>query len=148
MVIQRAMGWDDEHLHEFLIGRKRYGQPDPNHLGLGEPPVSEVRLNGVAKPNAKFRYQYDFGDDWIHEIAIERGITSEANERRAICTAGENACPPEDCGGPYGYANMLEILKDSQHEEYPHTREWLGDDFDPGQFESKNVNQGLFALKV
>ena len=150
LVVQRAMGWDNEHLHEFQIGRKRYSRPNPNHLGLGEPPVNEsiVRLNGVAKPNAKFRYQYDFGDEWIHEVAIEREIQSESNERKAICTEGENSCPPEDCGGAYGYANMLEILRDTQHEEYSHMREWLGEEFDPRNFDMQLANHGLAALKV
>lgn len=149
-VIQRAMGWDDEHLHEFVIGKKRYSQDHSNRLGLSEPPVNEsiVRLNGVAKPNATFKYQYDFGDCWLHEVTIEREILSETSQRLAICTGVENACPPEDCGGAYGYSNMLAIVSEPQHEEYEHMREWLGDEFDPQQFSLTTVNALLVNLTV
>src|SRR5438477_1769213 len=103
-VIQIAMGWEDCHLHEFLIGRKRYGPVMADPFGFDDPAVDEdiVHLNGVAKPKAKFIYHYDFGDDWRHEIHIEREVESASSKRQARCLAGENACPPEDCGGPYG----------------------------------------------
>ena len=149
-VIQVAMGWEDGHLHEFVIGRKRYGRTMPDPFGMGDPPVNEdiVRLNGVAKPKAKFVYHYDFGDDWVHEIRIEGEVESESGKRRARCVAGENACPPEDCGGVYGYANLLAILDDPQHEEYGETREWLGDEFDPLPFDLQRVDRRLSSLKV
>ena len=147
-VIQRAMGWEDEHLHEFSIGKKRYSQPSPNMLGLSKPPVNEsiVRLNGVAKPNATFRYQYDFGDCWVHEIKIEREVLSESSQRLAICTGGGNACPPEGCGGAYGYRSMLSILSDPQHEEYGERKDWLGDEFDPLRFDLAKANALLGSI--
>jgi hypothetical protein len=149
-VIQIAMGWEDGHLHEFVIGGKRYGRRLSDSFGLDAPQVDEdiVRLNEVAKPKAKFVYQYDFGDDWSHEIRIEREVESDAGKRKARCVAGENACPPEDCGGVYGYENMLAILDDPQHEEYDETREWLGGEFDPLEFDLKTVDRSLSSLKV
>lgn len=150
LVIQRVMGWDNDHMHEFLIGRKRYGMMIPDDFGFSDSTVDEsiVRLNGVAKPKAKFQYLYDFGDNWAHEIVIEREIKSESNERLVSCTAGENACPPEDCGGVYGYENMLKILADDQDDEYSDIKEWLGDDFDPTQFDLKSANQAVAEMRV
>jgi hypothetical protein len=149
-VIQVAMRWDDDHLHEFIIGRKRYGIPEPDPIGFGDPAVDEgiVRLNGVAKPKAKFVYLYDFGDDWTHEVRIERELESESGKREAICVAGENACPPEDCGGVPGYLDKLDILADAKHEDYGRILEWLGDDFDPRHFDADQTNKRLRRLKV
>ena len=149
-VIQIAMGWEDDHLHEFIIGRKRYGASMPDSFGLGDPPVDEeiVRLNGVAKPKAKFGYLYDFGDSWTHEVRIERELESETGRREASCVAGENACPPEDCGGAGGYRNMLDILAHPRRKQYGEIREWLGEDFDPGRFDADQANKRLRRLKV
>lgn len=150
-VIQIAMGWDDDHLHEFVIARKRYGPLRAAPFGLGAAPINEdiVRLNGVAKPpRAKFEYHYDFGDDWRHEIPIEREIESASGKRQARCIAGENACPPEDSGGPYGYTDLVAILGDPQHEEHEEMREWIGDDFDPRQFDLAATDRRLSKLKV
>lgn len=149
-VIQIAMGWEDDHLHEFQINKKRYGRMMPDPFGFDDPPVNEdiVHLNGVAKPKAKFTYIYDFGDDWMHEIRIEREVESETGKRNARCIAGEHACPPEDCGGVPGYADMVAILADPAHEEYGEMREWVGDDFDPMQFERERVDRRLSALKL
>ena len=149
-VIQIAMGWDDDHLHEFLIGKKHYGRVMPDPMGFGDPPVDEniVHLNGVAKPKVKFRYWYDFGDDWMHEIQIEREVESATGKRNARCIAGEHACPPEDCGGVPGYADMVAILADPAHEEYGEMREWVGDDFDPRHFNLASADRRLSSLKL
>jgi hypothetical protein len=149
-VIQIAMGWEDCHLHEFFIGRKRYGPMMVDPFGFDDPAVDEdiVHLNGVAKPKAKFIYHYDFGDDWRHEIHIEREVESTSNKRQARCLAGENACPPEDCGGPYGYPNLMAILSDPQHEEHGEMREWIGDHFDPQQFDLALIDRRLSKHKI
>lgn len=149
-VIQCVMGWQDDHLHAFVIGRKRYEPVYTESIRFAPAPVDEsiVRLNGVAKPKARFRYQYDFGDNWLHELVIERETAAPANEWQAICLAGENACPPEDCGGPGGYADLLEILGDPQHEQHEDIVEWLGEDFDPGRFDLAGINAHLSTIKL
>lgn len=149
-LIQVVMPWEDAHLHEFIVGRMRYGTPEPDPMGFGDPPGDEriVRLNDVAKPKAKFQYVYDFGDGWDHEVRIDGEMVSERGKREAVCVAGENACPPEDCGGVPGYLSMLDILVDKKHEEYGETREWLGDDFDPRHFDVDDTNKMLRRLKV
>lgn len=149
-VIQIAMGWENDHLHEFLIGRKRYGPMNPDLFGFGDPPVNEdiVYLNGVLRPNAKFVYHYDFGDDWRHEIHIERAVEPDSIQRQARCIAGENACPPEDCGGPYGYPDLVAILLDPQHEEHSEIQEWIGENFDPQHFDLSSTDRRLSKIKV
>lgn len=149
-VIQNVMGWDDDHLHEYVIGKKHYAKPGRDRFGFREPPVNEeiVRLNGVAKPNAKFSYIYDFGDNWIHEINIESEIQGSSVNRIAQCIQGANACPPEDCGGVFGYSNMLSILRDLNHEEYKHIREWVGEEFDPCKFDLHQANGRLSRISV
>lgn len=148
-VIQRAMGWMDCHLHEFVIDGKRYGCATPEALDVDEGMIDEgrARLNKVSGPNAKFRYCYDFGDDWVHELHIEREVASDG-ERAARCLAGKNACPPEDCGGPYGYARLLAILTDPEHDEHEEMLEWAGDDVDPHAFDAKQVDRLVSLVKV
>lgn len=149
-VIQIAMGWEDEHLHEFEIGRKRYGpmmaDPFGSELALANEAI--VHLNGVAKPKAKFVYSYDFGDDWRHEIQIERELESESGKREVRCIAGENACPPEDSGGPFGYPSLLDAVSDTQHEQHDEMLEWIGEDFDPLRFDLTSTNRRLTKVKV
>jgi len=151
-VIQRVMDWEDAHLHEFQIGTKRYGLGESNESGFAEDDESidedTMRLSEVAKPNAKFTYHYDFGDDWIHEIHIERETEAQAGKRRASCIAGARACPPDDCGGPPGYARMLRILRNPKHEEYEEMLEWVEDDFDPKRFDQESAERRLSKLKV
>lgn len=106
-----------------------------------------TRLNKVCGPSAKFRYCYDFGDDWIHEIQIEGEIASDG-ERVARCLTGKNACPPEDCGGPYGYAQLLAVLADPAHEEHEEMREWIGGDLDPRAFDAQEIDRLLALVKV
>ena len=149
-VIQFAMGWQNDHLHEFVIAKKRYGEPQSDQFDFGMDVVDEgiVRLNGVAKKNAKFLYLYDFGDDWRHLIHIEREIIDPANTRSVICCDGANACPPEDIGGIYGYAEKVAILADANDPEHKEMRKWMGEDFDPSHFDLALTNQCLAGLEV
>jgi len=135
-VIQAAMGWENCHMHEFEVGGTRVGDATPDSFGFGSvpKPLSEkkARLGETLGNRRKFRYGYDFGDDWWHDIAIEKRLPDDGLGPRLL--AGERACPPEDCGGPWGYGNLLEILADSSHSEHEELREWAGD-FDPERFD-------------
>ncbi len=139
-VIQHAMGWEDCHLHEFELAspRIRIGTNSPDGLGdFGGGPhlLSErgTRLVDVLAGKRKFRYWYDFGDDWWHTISIEKRLPPDPAVPAAQLLAGEFACPPEDCGGPHGYANLLEIVGDPRHPDYAEMSDWLGE-FDPEAF--------------
>jgi len=134
-VLQAAMGWEDDHMHEFEVGEDRIGPPAPQDFFAGdEPPRDErkTRLGEILDGHRKFRYWYDFGDDWWHAIEIRKSAPDEGSGPRLL--AGEGACPPEDCGGPYGYADLLQALADPKHPEHRELREWAGD-FDPRRFD-------------
>ncbi len=152
-VIQVAMGWTNSHLHQFTIGNKRYSDPRINDdMGFGEPPdLDEGRtalMEVVPREKAKFIYEYDFGDSWVHYVTVEKIHEPDAAHKGfAECLAGGCACPPEDCGGIGGYADLLEIIKDSKHEEHESMMEWLGGKFDPDAFDIEKVNTYLQKLK-
>ncbi|MEX2553505.1 MAG: plasmid pRiA4b ORF-3 family protein [Actinomycetota bacterium] len=141
-VIQAAFGWWDYHLHEFEIGGMRYGIDD----GEGwEPPDDERRakLGKVVPPDATFTYLYDFGDDWEHSIKVEKVVPAEPNMTYPICLGGKRARPPEDCGGPGGYAEFLEAISDPKHREHASMLEWVGGSFDPEQFDPGDFEHNL-----
>lgn len=110
-VIQAAFGWWNNHLHEFEIGRRRYGIPDPNwDFGPSTNDERTTRLDAVADEGASFHYTYDFGDYWRHKVTVEKVGTVEPGTAVPACIGGRRACPPEDCGGPWGYQDLLESL--------------------------------------
>ncbi|MFO1055125.1 MAG: plasmid pRiA4b ORF-3 family protein [Planctomycetota bacterium] len=139
-VLQAAMGWHDCHLHLFRVGDDRYAPPgDWEPLGEDSRDVALVDL--AAKKGARLVYEYDFGDGWTHDIVIESVLPEPCG--RPQCTGGRRRCPPEDCGGPWGYAEFLEALADRSHERHDELREWYGDDFDPAEFDVDQANAAV-----
>ncbi|MFU8850620.1 plasmid pRiA4b ORF-3 family protein [Micromonospora sp. SL1-18] len=137
-VVQHAMGWRDCHLHSFEIDGLQYGEPDPDgELALRD--ELDVRLDAVVGKGSRFRYTYDFGDWWEHDVVVEDVCTADPDERYPSCAHGERACPPEDVGGPSGYAVLLTALADPAHREYRAMREWAGPGFDPDDFDAVRV---------
>lgn len=143
-VIQAAFGWWNYHLHEFEIGRARYGIPDPDE-DWGEPPQDErrTRLDAIASEGSSFRYTYDFGDGWDHRIVVEKVLPAYSVAVVPACIDGRRACPPEDCGGPWGYRELLQILADPTHPEHGERREWIGRPFDPQAFDRSAFEDNL-----
>jgi hypothetical protein len=144
-VIQTAMGWHNCHMHLFSDGWNDYGRPDRE---LGHQDERKVRLSQLlTKVGDKIRYTYDFGDDWLHDIALEKILPAGAGVTSPVCMAGKGACPPEDCGGVWGYENLKATLADPAAEEHDDMLEWLGqasgDDFDPKEFSAEVVNRRL-----
>lgn len=141
-VIQAAMGWEDYHMHEFELSSPRIRIGTPTQDGFGDffgatdhlLIEKKTRLADVLGGKRKFRYWYDFGDDWWHTISIEKRLPDDASATPAQLIAGEWACPPEDCGGPPGYVNLLDILSDVDHPDYDEMAEWAGD-VDPKAFD-------------
>jgi hypothetical protein len=142
-VIQRAMEWQDYHLHEFEIAGVRYGIDDGEDWG--DPPKDERRakLDRVAPVGISFAYQYDFGDCWDHDIEVEALLPKEAGKLYPMCVAGAGACPPEDCGGTTGFAELLEVLADPEHDEHESMLEWVGGGFGAEDFDLAAVNESL-----
>ena len=142
-VIQAAFGWWNCHLHEFEIGGDRYGVPDPD-WDIGPPTIDErtTRLDAVATEGASFQYTYDFGDNWRHKVAVEKVTAANPSTRLPHCLGGRRACPPEDCGGPWGYQDLLDSL--SGRPGHTDARlDFVGADFDPAAFDPSD-----FALNL
>ena len=141
--IQGFMGWEHSHMHEFRIKGERYGRPDPDGEAMFGTQINkdkEFKVCDLVSKGDMFEYVYDFGDDWRHEIEVEKVLEAEAGVGYPVCLTGERACPAEDCGGPWAYAEMLEALKDPEHEDYGHYFEWLGGEFDSEEFDLEKVN--------
>jgi hypothetical protein len=142
-VIQAAFGWWNYHLHEFEVGRRRYGIPYPDD-DWGEPRQDErrTRLEAIAGERSTFRYTYDFGDGWDHRVVVEK-VLPRSDTAVPACIDGRRACPPEDCGGPWRYAELLDILADPMHPEHDQRREWLGGPFDTEAFDPSEFEDNL-----
>jgi hypothetical protein len=147
-IIQWTMGWEDCHMHEFRTDDARYGASDPEADDQSAQSEDRIALRQVApRAGAVIRYWYDFGDDWRHTITVEEVLEPDPAHKHPRCVAGENACPPEDCGGIFGYMRMLEVLTDPGHPEHAYYLERLGDEFDPRHFDIDAVNRALQRMK-
>ena len=146
-IIQIAMGWENYHLYEFESGETRFGEPDPD-WGMDIKSSRRAKLSQVVKgEKTKFSYTYDMGDNWEHEVVVEKILMPELAQRYPVCVTGKRACPPEDCGGIWGYEELLEIMSDPTHEEYEERMEWLGPGFKPESFNVEQVNLALKRIR-
>ena len=125
-VIQAAFGWQDQHLFSFERGDVTYSDRETiADFGEGRE-AGRTRLHRVLGAAAeRMTYTYDFGDGWEHDVVVEGISPPDAGERHATLLDGERAGPPEDCGGPWGYADLLYALADPEHEGHGDLREWL-----------------------
>ena len=138
-VIQEAFGWEDYHLHAFQIHGVDFGPPDPG--GWMESRSERITLAKLdLRPKMKFRYEYDFGDSWIHEITVEKVIVPETPLAAPVCLAGKRACPPEDSGGPWGFQDMLYAARTPDHPGHEEFKEYLDPDWDSEAFHLEAVN--------
>lgn len=144
-VFQSAMGWTNSHLHRFTIGGESFGMhvDDYPEDEVDEMEVSVLQAIGEHR---RFSYEYDFGDSWDHEVVVEEHARLPHGLKHAVCLDGQNACPPEDCGGVGGYAELLEAVADPTHEEHDNLLDWVGGAFDPALFDLAAVNIALQRL--
>ena len=146
-IFQIAMGWEDYHLYGFRIAEADYGEPDPDGP-MGMKSARRAKLGQVVTHRRQvFTYQYDFGDDWHHDIVVEEIGSPQPGVNYPVLIDGSRACPPEDCGGPWGYGGLLAIIRDPSHEEYPDRLEWLREGFDPEVFDRDQVNRRLARMR-
>ena len=146
--IQEAFGWEGYHLWVFQTPTGEYGVADRE---LGHRSAASAKLQDVApRAGDRIRYTYDFGDDWEHDLLVEDVFTADPGVAYPRCLTGRRACPPEDCGGIWGYQELLEILTDPGHPEHSNRLEWLGlssaHEFDPATFDLAAINQNLSKL--
>jgi hypothetical protein len=147
-IIQIAMGWTNSHLHLFLIEGMEYGEPDLEY-DWEVKDERKVKLNRVVSGEKfKFGYTYDMGDSWEHNILIEKVLPAGSEiPRYGVCLTGKRACPPEDCGGTWGYTELIETLRDPNHPEHESMLEWVGGEFNPEAFDVNEINEALHQLK-
>lgn len=124
-MIQAAMGWTNCHLHEFEIAGQRYGIPSDEYFDENIKDGKKYILSNMLKKGDTCLYTYDFGDSWCHTIEVEDVAASFGRLKAPACIGGARCCPPEDCGGVYGYVDLMENLADPEHEEYNSTLDWL-----------------------
>ena len=146
-ILQVVMGWTDSHLHQFSVGQTTYGVPDLD-VDLDVRSERTVPLSRVLEaPKDKIIYEYDFGDSWEHEVLLENVLSPDPATRYPICLAGKRACPPEDCGGVWGYAEFLEAIASPDHPEHESMLDWVGGRFDPEDFDLQEVNSSLATVR-
>ena len=149
-VLQVAMGWTNSHMHQFIVGERLYSDPrvEPDDdLGVLDENATAV-MEIAPRVKSAFQYEYDFGDSWEHRIVVEKILDPDpAASTVAQCLDGARACPPDDCGGAFGYADLLEIIMDPKHEEYEDRMDWLGGKFEPEAFDREKINTYLRKLK-
>jgi hypothetical protein len=156
--LQWVIGWTDSHAHEFetaagviapdwWIEQVAYDR-DASHY-RDERRMSVAAVVAEVGARAEFEYRYDMGDGWRHRIVIEptAPIGTMSDVQMPVCLAGENACPPEDVGGPRGYELFLSILRDPRHEQYADMVRWIGGVFDPKGFDLNRINRDFKGPK-
>ena len=157
--LQWVMGWADTHAHDFRVGAgvvapgwwiEEVAQGADTRQWRDERRVSVAALVAELGDHGEFEYRYDMGDGWSHRIVIESLPPSPAFLQLPLplCLAGENACPPEDVGGPWGYADFLSILADPKHREHADRVRWIGGVFDPAGFDLNRINRDFKGAKT
>lgn len=148
VVIQIVMGWQGGHLHEFEIKGRRYSVPHEDDFEETFSTADYRLCDLMKRKGTKFSYVYDFGDWWEHKLTLEDNnyVMDASDKEKTFVLKGKRACPPEDIGGMWGYANFLQELKDpdpEEHEEDEEFSEWAAEKLDPEAFDSEHVNQIL-----
>jgi hypothetical protein len=144
-IIQVVMDWDDQHLYSFEVGGTEYSdRRGSKELDMED--ASRARLSRlITNEKFKFTYTYDFGDNWEHQVLVEKIVPPEEGQMYPVCLEGKRACPPEDVGGPWGYEEFAEAIRDPAHERHEELLEWVGE-FDPEAFDPDAVNKLLRRL--
>jgi hypothetical protein len=147
LIIQGAMGWELCHLHQFEVDGVIYSDPE---LADDRPKTDQdsrrARLHKLVGAGGRFVYEYDFGDDWRHEIVVESITAPKKGGTYPFCIAGARACPPEDVGGPHAYEEYLDAIKNPRHERHEELLEWRGE-FDAQAFSVDEANLGMRRMK-
>jgi Plasmid pRiA4b ORF-3-like protein len=147
LAIQAAMGWTNSHLYEIRAGDVGWGIPDPDG-GHGPLDARKTRLIDVLEDvgTKTLSYLYDFGDGWEHTIKIERLIDPVPGLTYPCLIEAAGRCPPEDVGGPWGYAELLAAIDDPKHERHAEFKEWIADDFDPNLVDANLLTKEVAVL--
>lgn len=145
-MLEAVMGWEGYHLHMFEIADLRIGMPDEDDDDvIDEKRITVMQL--LPRVGSQLRWAYDFGDNWQHDVIVEAIVEPSPDVQYPLCTDGERACPPEDCGGVGGYEDLREALADPAHPEHEFLREWAGAGFEPHPFDQLAVTKRLRKVR-
>jgi hypothetical protein len=144
-VIQTTMGWDNQHLHLFLKGNKLFGLQDDDWMGNPSfQDYTAIRVNDLLRrPGDQMIYQYDMGDNWKHLVRLDQEHDSEPDAYYPVCIDGARECPPEDCGGPEGYKEMIEAVRDPSSPHHRFFKALFPEGLDPEFFDKEVINDFL-----
>jgi hypothetical protein len=153
-VIQAAFGWTDAHLHEFVVEEQTYAMLDNENVLDSIEEIDRIpqddrkaKLQRLVYPGQRFTYRYDFGDDWTHEITVEKIETRPEKMGNAWILDGKRAAPPEDVGGQPGYEEFLNTILQKKHsQEARDYLTWVGGEFDPEAFDRRIANNALLRM--
>jgi len=147
VLLQIVMGWRLAHSYAYTIQGKRF---TPRNKGFAvdamwdrEPSycADDYQLSQLIESGMTIHYVYDLGDGWTHEIVVESDTPRQGQKDCFYCVEGERACPPEDCGGPHGYADLMDILSNPGDPDHGSRREWLQSiGYAGGRFDSEKFN--------
>jgi hypothetical protein len=148
LAIQIAMGWTDAHMHQFIDREGQcYGVSNPDWDFESMHDEDAVLIGKLfKKEKTSLRYEYDFGDGWEHAVTLEKILPFDRTQSLPVCLKAVGACPPEDVGGIYGYYRFLDAYTNPEHPEHEDFREWMGDDFQPGNPDLAEINEDLAGL--
>jgi len=144
-VLQTAMGWDNQHVHLFLKGKKIFGMKETGWMESGDSQdYTAIRVNDLLRrPGDKMVYHYDMGDDWMHDVVLENVTEPVPDIYYPLCVDGARECPPEDCGGPQGYKEMIEAVKDPSSPHHRFFKALFPEGMDPEYFDKELINDFL-----
>jgi hypothetical protein len=147
LVLQAAIGWTNSHLYQITARGVGWGIPDPD-FGGGPLDAGKAKLIDVLEDCGvkTLKYLYDFGDGWEHTVKVERIADAIPGLTSPFLVDAVGRCPPEDVGGPSGYAEFLEIMSDPAHESYVETHQWVGEQFDPKAADLKRLSEAVDGL--
>ncbi|MFO7999787.1 MAG: plasmid pRiA4b ORF-3 family protein [Marinilabilia sp.] len=144
-VLQTAMGWENQHMHVFLKGERMFGPSDDE---WSQTPRFQdyipVRVNDLLRRSGdQLVYQYDMGDNWRHSVVLEKEVEPDTSAYYPVCIDGARECPPEDCGGPEGYREMIAAVKDPSSPHHRFFKALFPEGLDPEYFDKEMINDFL-----
>lgn len=142
-VLQISMGWTNSHLHQFIFNNVFYGvQGDDFGFNMKVENEDQYKLSQLLQSEKdSLQYEYDFGDNWEHKVLLEKILPFDIKNQSPSCLKGKRACPPEDCGGIWGYQQLLETLSNPDDSDYESMLEWLGGIFDSEELDIEKINK-------
>lgn len=147
MLIQMSMGWHNSHLYSFDINGKSYSDAESAEE-MDMTSTDGLLLCEILGSTKKFSYTYDFGDDWVHDIEISKVLDHDQRINYPVCIDGENACPPEDCGGAHGFEELKKTLSGKESEQKDEMLTWVGGFYNPKTFDPNFVNKHFFWADI